>query len=210
MRKIWIAMLVVLCGFVLGPRTEAETLVSASFIVLGSNLNSGGAVLMTGPSLMTLGGSIGQAEAIGLSGSTSSLSTAAPGFWPIVAGDFPNLDSDLDGLQAFRDNCPFANNPLQEDIGGVGVASLPDGIGNACQCGDTNDNGLVDPNDRVVLEDAFVDPINFPLTPAGQSKCDVIDADDPCSLPDLVVIRRNVDGTPLLPGISQTCEATRP
>ena len=44
------------------------------------------------------------------------------------------------------DNCPLAANPGQEDRGGVDSAS-PDGIGDACQCGDVTGNGIVNGQD---------------------------------------------------------------
>lgn len=82
---------------------------SAHYRIRGGNLNGGGHAAMVStapvPKIGALGGSIGQAEALGWSGSLVSLRTIAPGFWPIVAGGFPNLDADLDVIQAFRDDC---------------------------------------------------------------------------------------------------------
>ena len=53
---------------------------------------------------LSSGISIGQAEALGFSGSTSDLTSSAAGFWPVVQGDLASLDFDGDGIQAFFDD----------------------------------------------------------------------------------------------------------
>ena len=52
------------------------------------------------------------------------------------------------------DNCPYEPNPTQSDVGGLGTAA-PDGIGDACQCGDINDDGTVTSSDATVLSRAL-------------------------------------------------------
>ena len=66
----------------------------------------------------------------------------------------PTLDSDGDGVGDYVDNCPYAFNPLQEDNGGFQTLT-PDGIGDACQCGDMDGSGMVDFNDLVQLANAL-------------------------------------------------------
>ncbi|MFQ5515837.1 MAG: thrombospondin type 3 repeat-containing protein [Myxococcota bacterium] len=196
-----------------GPARGGD-LTSANFRLRGGNLNGGGAVGMRSgapsPGIGTLGGSIGHSEALGFSGSQVTLRTAAPGFWPLVAGGFPTLDIDADLIQAFRDNCPFAPNPLQMDGGGVGAGSRPDGIGDACQCGDVDDDGTVDGSDTDAFRDFLVDPLGMSLLPEGQAKCTVIGVASECDVLDVSVIRRTLDGPDLPPGIAQVCEAALP
>jgi hypothetical protein len=40
-----------------------------------------------------------------------------------------------------KDNCPYIYNPNQEDTGSV-ASDPPDGVGDACQCGDVTGDGL--------------------------------------------------------------------
>ena len=61
-------------------------------------------------------------------------------------------DSDADGIPDGQDNCPYAANPLQTDTGGIGNGSAPDGIGDACQCGDVSGDGLVTSPDAFFIK----------------------------------------------------------
>jgi hypothetical protein len=187
---------------------NAVELSSASYRILGSNLNGGGHAALTStapiPAFSSLGSSIGQSEALGFSGSTTTLRTIAPGFWPIFGGGFPTLDSDADVIQAFRDNCPYAANPAQADSGGIDDVAV-DGIGDACQCGDVDDDGIVDDLDVFAYRASLADPIGLALSPAGVSKCSVIDSPGPCEILDVSVIQRVL--VPLLPDIEQVCSA---
>jgi len=207
------ALLALVVGLALCSGAGAVELASASYRILGSNLNSGGhaAMLSTAPSpeIGSLGSSVGQSEALGFSGSLVTLRTVAPGFWPIVNGGFPTLDSDADVIAAYRDNCPFAFNPTQADTGSV-LSVVGDGIGDACQCADVNDNGIVDYDDYDAYRDSLADPDGLPLTPAGVAKCSVIDGPGPCEILDVSVIARALEPPPLLPGIDQVCTAAMP
>jgi hypothetical protein len=51
-------------------------------------------------------------------------------------------DLDGDGLTDPVDNCPFTANPDQADAGGF-ATTVPNGRGNACECGDANGSGKV-------------------------------------------------------------------
>jgi hypothetical protein len=55
------------------------------------------------------------------------------------------------------DNCPYAANPTQEDAGGIGEA-FPDGIGDACQCGDVSGDGVVTVADASLILSSFHNP----------------------------------------------------
>ncbi|MEM9385234.1 MAG: CotH kinase family protein [Pseudomonadota bacterium] len=98
------------------------------------------------------------------------------------------------------DNCSLIANPAQADTGGVGGA-LADGIGNACQCGDVNNDGQVLQNDGLRVR-LFALGI-IPQLPAP-TKCDVT-GEGACDITDAAVILRAQNGVP--PGIAQGCEA---
>lgn len=89
----------------------------------------------------------------------------------------PTLDSDGDGRPDIIDNCPYSYNPGQADRGGF-KASGPDGIGDACQCGDVDGNGRVNEEDLTTLNLALLPDttayLPFPerCNVAGQSVCD--------------------------------------
>ena len=124
----------------------------------------------------------------------------------------PCPDTDKDGVCEIEDNCPFAPNPGQEDTGGVG-ATPPDGIGDACQCGDVTDDG------RVTLVD-FAQIRQFvasggtvlPSSSFVPDKCDV-NGDQACSLADFTHTRTAValgTGHSQSPVIVQGCPASIP
>lgn len=99
----------------------------------------------------------------------------------------PFADDDGDGIENGLDNCAFAANADQGDTGGVGVGSPPDGIGNACQCGDLNGDGRVSIGDAVVLQRSLLQPPT--ATPARLDLCDV-GGSAGCSIADATLIRR--------------------
>ena len=130
----------------------------------------------------------------------TSLEEQALGTNPIVA------DTDGDAADDGDDNCPLVSNGTQSDVGGVATATA-DGIGDACQCGDVDDDGDVDQGDADTYRDSLADPLLLPLTPAGVAKCSVIDGPGPCEIVDVTVIVRALEVAPLLPGIAQVCTA---
>jgi len=112
------------------------------------------------------------------------------------------------------DNCRYEPNPTQSDAGGIGAAG-PDGIGDACQCGDTNDSGTVTATDATVLNRALVGlspAFSVPGLGAGLGKCNVAATPTPgvpgCTATDATVISRALIG--LTPGIQQGCDAAQP
>jgi hypothetical protein len=86
-----------------------------------------------------------------------------------------------------RDNCPHAANPDQSDVGGVGSGSGPDGIGDACQCGDVSGDGRVTLTDAVLIIRAKLSPPTATL--ARPELCDV-GGSAGCTMWDAVTIQR--------------------
>ena len=117
-------------------------------------------------------------------------------------------DSDLDRIPDAIDNCPVFINPFQEDTGGVAgledpTGRQPDGIGDACQCGDNSDDGVVDLVDVVALARAFAG-LPGPFAP---EKCS-IDSDPVCGGGDLQGLRAQLVAP--TPSVAQTCQAANP
>jgi hypothetical protein len=121
-----------------------------------------------------------------------------------ATGSARAADSDLDGFPDDADNCSFEPND-QSDLGAVG-SRASDGIGDACQCGDADDDGAVLEDDVLALRLALVDPVGEPLSAQGSAKC-TVHGDRPvaCSLLDTVILRRALAQTPLAPEIVQAC-----
>jgi hypothetical protein len=119
-----------------------------------------------------------------------------------VAADF-----DADAVPSPSDNCDLVANVAQTDTGGLGAGSMPDGIGDACQCGDINNSGVVDSTDFVLLNRSSLGLSPYFSLPGmpGYAKCDVNASAPACSSTDGVVINRAVLN--LAPGIGQYCTA---
>jgi hypothetical protein len=134
---------------------RAADLTSASFVSRGGHVVAAGAGALTGPSYAG-GGSVGQSEALGLNGATTSLATQAGGFWPIVRGGMPSLDLDADGVQAFLDDDDDGDGLLDTVETGTGIFVSasdtgtfpfdPDSDGDGIDDGVEVDRGS-DPND---------------------------------------------------------------
>jgi hypothetical protein len=87
-----------------GPaHLAAEQQSSAHYTARGQRSVAAGAAVLGGVEFQS-GTSLGQGQAVGPSGATTtSLATQVGGFWAIVAGALPSLDIDGDGQQAFLD-----------------------------------------------------------------------------------------------------------
>ena len=116
---------------------------SASFTSRGGHLATSGSGALAAAHFSG-GGSAGQSEAIGPSGSSITLRSQAGGFWPIVVGAFPALDQDGDGRQAFLDS--------DDDNDGIADA-FETNTGVFVSATDTGTN----PNDADSDDDGFVD-----------------------------------------------------
>ncbi len=98
--------------------------------------------------------------------------------YQITATEFGPLDADGDGVPDASDNCPYEPNADQTDSGGVDTP-VADGIGDACQCGDVNDDGAVTSSDATMLARALIN-----LSPAfsvgGNAACTAAGAPASC------------------------------
>jgi len=117
-------------------------------------------------------------------------------------------DTDGDGIPDSWDNCPYTVNPDQKDSGGINT-TVPDGIGDACQCGDVNNDGIVTIADKTILSRSLagLGPYGSVVAMPGFSKCDV-SGDGLCNLGDKTVISRALAA--LAPAIQQSCTAAVP
>ncbi len=117
-------------------------------------------------------------------------------------------DADADGVPDSSDNCPYASNVNQQDTGGI-ESSTPDGIGNACQCGDVSGNGIVTNSDvglikrhgllYPALDAAFLDGGNCDVT--GNGRCNGQDAN---------ATARKILGLEPNPRFGQVCHNANP
>ncbi len=103
----------------------------------------------------------------------------------------PCFDGDGDGVLDGEDNCPFvANDQTNSD-------ALP--AGDACQCGDVNNDGVVDGTDVIRAQENLV---GATLSGAFFAKrCNVIGPSDggvtDCDVSDIFVLQRFVSGQPV-------------
>lgn len=111
----------------------------------------------------------------------------------------PTANSDGEGLNDCDDNCPFVSNLDQKDSGGIGFAS-PDGIGDACQCGDVTGDGKVNSFDSTMITRNALS-LAAPLFKKPDN-CDVT-GDGLCNSFDATIIKRAAVGLP--PGVQQVC-----
>ena len=117
----------------------------------------------------------------------------------LTVAPFSNVDFDLDGVVDSEDNCINTPNPDQADNGGINTL-VADGVGDACQCGDVNNNGRIDNTDAIILKRHVLG------LPPGiiESKCNVSIGEN-CDNTDAILIQRAILGFP--PGIASTCSA---
>ena len=118
------------------------------------------------------------------------------------------LDTDLDTVGNQADNCRYEPNPPpQLDTGGIG-ATVSDGVGDACQCGDVDDDGSVLQSDVDTLRAFFA---GTGVLPAA-AKCNVAGPADggvsDCDQVDAVVTWRTLAIQP--PFIAQVCSPALP
>jgi hypothetical protein len=114
-----------------------------------------------------------------------------------IAGDTPCVGGATTGCD---DNCAGIQNALQTDSGGPGG---PDGLGDACQCGDPTGNDDVTAADVLEMRELQVGLRTELTTP---ERCSVY-SDAQCSLADLVVLDRTLGNPSSDPGLAPVCQA---
>ena len=127
----------------------------------------------------------------------STVTTSAPGVQIVAA------DGDGDGVGYASDNCAGYPNPNQSNIGGIGAASGPDGIGDACQCGDVNGNGRVTTADATLITRSLLVPPTATLT--RPDLCSV-GGSAACTTADAVIVTRALLVPPTA-NVQQVCPA---
>ncbi len=161
---------------------------SGSDVVLGAPEAGGGGIVLPlsvaagaapGPRLLTVttpGGAASFAGAISVVASATPIDADGDGM-PDDADDCPGVsnrsqaDADGDGVGDACDVCPTVADPDQADTGGVGPGSPPDGIGDACQCGDVDGDGRVTLGDALTIQRSLLVPST--ATAARPQLCDV-------------------------------------
>jgi hypothetical protein len=123
-----------------------------------------------------------------------------------LSPDAGQRDQDGDGRGDACDDCPFTANPDQTDRGGVGAGSPPDGIGDACQCGDVSGDGRVTTADALLLRRSLLTPPSATLS--RPTLCNV-GGSAACTVADAIIVQRAL----LLPPsatIGQVCIPATP
>jgi hypothetical protein len=165
---------------VVGPEVGARRIVSITQgeATLGEVLEEPGAVAL----LQTSGGlDAGRAEAFQVFTPTQGPVTYLPE--PYYRGRDGSLqDRDEDGVEDGVDNCVAVYNPDQLDTD-------DNGIGDVCQCGDVNLDGVTNVTDA--LEIARGEVLS---TDDGFGRCDV-DGDGTCNVVDALQIARGEVGS---------------
>jgi len=115
-------------------------------------------------------------------------------------------DADGDGVCDVQDNCLVFRNPDQRNSGGVAtildpIGATVDGVGDACQCGDVNDDGRVNRDDLAVLREALAGtrediPGDLKCSVSGPSSAggfpEDCDADDAATLEEILTTGREI------------------
>jgi hypothetical protein len=96
-------------------------------------------------------------------------------------------NGDPDDFGDACDNCDGVENPDQLDSGGL-LGPVPDGLGDACQCGDANGDGLVNAADISATQ--LCDVVLGPCLPT----CDA-DSSGSCNAADVPPIESALEGT---------------
>jgi hypothetical protein len=106
----------------------------------------------------------------------------------------PAPDVDQDTVSDDSDNCVYKPNPVQLDLGSVGVGSDRDDIGDLCQCGEGERDGTIeDPGDAQQLLKVLAG-FDAPMSdPDVKKRCSVAaggsgDPDD-CDIKDVVLVK---------------------
>ena len=130
-------------------------------------------------------------------------------------------DLDGDAVRTEADNCPYFPNPMQEDrgsfdpennlaLGSHTPGASYDGIGDKCQCGESNGDGKITnaggsgsdlSNLRGYLLGKDVSGMGFDSTARCNLKNDTADTGEKCNLLDAMVLKRALEGASLDPEV---------
>jgi hypothetical protein len=119
-------------------------------------------------------------------------------------GSAPVPDPDTDGFLSPCDSCDFIAND-QFDRGRVG-STVPDGIGDACQCTELTNDGTVNAADVTRLRQHLAG--SSALGATQLARCSGIGGPTDCTVRTMAVMRRALGG--LLPPVAQVCDAAVP
>jgi hypothetical protein len=130
-----------------------------------------------------------------------ALDVARAGLLPAgqTAGDW-----DGDGVANAADNCPYAANPDQADHGGVNSIA-PNGVGDACECGDVSGNGKINGQDANAIKRHSLGSTPNPLF-VQACNCDV-SGNGACNGQDANAVTRAALGLTPNPLFANACEA---
>ncbi|HXV37228.1 MAG TPA: hypothetical protein VEC18_08765 [Myxococcota bacterium] len=146
---------------------RSADLESDSYRSIGGATNTGSAAMFStapAPAFAGAAGSIGQGEAVGLSGGSSDLTTSRPGFWAIFIGDLASLDLDGDQIQSFLDD-DDDNDGLADSVEtGSGTFVSASDTGTDPLAVDTDGDGVGDGVEVAAGSDPN-DPLSIPSTP---------------------------------------------
>lgn len=144
----------------------AETLVGTHHSVVGAHFPSV-AGRATAPSGVSSGVTVGQTEALGLSGTGGALETLAPGFWPVVAGGLPGLDPDGDGIPNFADLDDDGDGLPDAVENDTGVYASPSATGTDPRAADSDGDGFDDGLELALASDPN-DPASTPASGSSE------------------------------------------
>lgn len=163
---IWVAAAALMTTLFAPHSAFAEPLSSASFqLLIGHPVSAGDGALefSAGSNLGSTGYSLGQLSVTGFAGASTSLSTAANGFWPIVLGSFPNIDPDGDGIASPFDTDDDGDGLLDVVETGSGVFVSASDTGTSPVNPDTDGDGFDDATEVA----AGSDPNDSGITPSA-------------------------------------------
>ena len=127
----------------------------------------------------------------------------------LTDGVASTMDEDIDSDERRNedDNCIYTANTAQIDSGGLEWldSNLPEGIGDACQCGDSTGDGVISSSETEDLAMLLIHQVVPDAAVA--SRCSV-DDDESCTIRDVVIHKRAL-GQAVLPSDFETdqCEA---
>jgi hypothetical protein len=146
---------------------RSADLESESYRSIGGATNTGSAAMFStasAPAFAGAAGSVGQGEAVGLSGGPSDLTTSRPGFWAVFLGNLASLDLDGDRIQSFLDDDDDNDGLVDTVETGSGIFVSASDTGTDPLAVDTDGDGVGDGVEVAAGSDPN-DPLSIPSTP---------------------------------------------